>query len=225
MTTKLDRAVTGLLTIAVLGMAAIAVRREFFPPREKGAPPAPPTYQPDWRAIAGAGAVEGSLKAPVVIVEFADLQCPGCRAYQRILKSMKDKFGERLAVAFVHFPISYHKYAVPGARGAECARRVGKFHRFVDAVFSKQESLGVKAFWGFAIDAGVEDSSGFASCLVDTATVDKAILSNLAIANTIDIEIAPTILVNGWRFKAPPSEYYLEQFIRRELDGKGPVRP
>jgi protein-disulfide isomerase len=225
MLAKSDRAVTLVLTAAIGVMAVVAVRRDYFPPVNKGAPPAPPTYHAEWRDIASRGRLQGLLTAPVVVIEFADLECPGCRAYQRVLQSVKNRYGSRLAISFVHFPISYHANALTAARGAECAGESGRFHEFVAAVYSHQESLGVVPLWNIPSELGVGDSTEFARCLADTVRADAVIAAHRAIADTLSIEMTPTILVNGWRFARPPSEYYLDRFIKDQLSGKGPTSP
>ena len=85
----------------------------------------------------------GNPNSSVVVAEFADLQCPACRAaHSSIIKPMLEKYGNQIRYEFHHFPLrSAHRYAVDLAEAAECAADQGKFKEFMDLDYEKQPEL------------------------------------------------------------------------------------
>jgi protein-disulfide isomerase len=108
---------------------------------------------------------------------------------------------------------------MPAARAAECAERVGRFSEWIDAVYRKQDSLGVKSWGSYAHDAGIADSSMIAACARDTVPVPN-ILAGLAYGDSVGVTGTPTILVNGWRLPQPPSKARLSEIIELTLKGE-----
>ena len=66
--------------------------------------------------------VRGSAQAPVVIVEFADFQCPYCRQVEPTITSLLDKHKGRVSLAYRDFPLfSIHPFALGAAEAGRCA--------------------------------------------------------------------------------------------------------
>ncbi len=207
-----------VLTSAIVVMAVVFVHREFFSSTGTGSVP-PPAYVAAWRDLAAYGRVEGDSGAPVQIVEFGDLQCPACRGYQEVLRAVRKRFGNGIAVRYIHFPLSYHRQAYPAARAAECAGQLGRFEKFVDNIYSQQDSLGKKPWAAFAAESGVEDGLAFQRCVTDTSAV-PAIERGRSIGATFGVDATPTLLVNGWRYRTAPSERVLVRLIKEIKAGK-----
>src|SRR5262245_54095917 len=69
-----------------------------------------------------AARVQGNPDAPVTIVEFADYQCPFCKKSEDTLKALLSKYGDRVKLAFLDFPLSeIHGQAGSAAEAARCA--------------------------------------------------------------------------------------------------------
>ncbi len=219
----LERLVTVVLVLAIAAIAVVVVRREVVKARiADQVAQSPPTYVEGWEQLAAAGTILGSGSAPIKIVEVGDLQCPACRGYQRILETATEKFGGRVAVVFVHYPLPYHEHGFEASRGPECAARQGKAAAFVSTVYSKQDSLGALAMDEFAGRAGVGDLAAFKECMARDE-VDAKIRASLALAEKFDIEGTPTILINGWQYDGSPREDALATAIKRLLAGKSPA--
>lgn len=84
--------------------------------------------------------VLGNPAAPVVFVEYADIDCPFCKQFHTTLEDMIATYGPTGQVAWVfrHLPITdLHPYAEQHAEAAECAAQVGgsqAFWTFIDAL-------------------------------------------------------------------------------------------
>lgn len=89
----------------------------------------------------------GNPDALIVVEEFADLQCPACKAaHTSIVKPILEKYGQQIRYEFQHFPLrSIHRFALDAAEASECAADQGKFWEFVDLDYEKQDELSFEA--------------------------------------------------------------------------------
>jgi protein-disulfide isomerase len=223
MQNKIERITSMALTVSALAIAGSLVKREFFAdPASRIGPDrnAKPVKEKDWKTILPWGVRIGKPDAPVTIVEFADLECPFCkRFHESSLAAVQKEYGASVSIVYVHFPIPAHRFARTAAQAAECANAQGAFAEFVNTIYRKQDSLGLKSWSSYASDAGVRDTAVFARC-VSARTPVASIDSGLAIGQRFHIQGTPTVLVNGWRFAAPPTDTTLTRFINALLEGR-----
>lgn len=115
----------------------------------------------------------GNPDAPVILVEFSDLECPFCKTFHNTMKQVMKEYGDKGQVAWVykHFPIdSIHPKARAEAQAAECAGGLGgavKFWEFIDKVFEitpSNNGLDLNLLPKIATDIGL-DASAFEKCL------------------------------------------------------------
>ena len=83
--------------------------------------------------------VLGSKNAPVMLVEFADYECPYCQKVAFAIKKLQSDLGGKLAVAYKDFPLPMHAHAEKAAEAARCAGKQGQFWAFHDQLFSSKE--------------------------------------------------------------------------------------
>lgn len=82
--------------------------------------------------------IRGDINAPVVIVEFSDLECPFCKRFHETMQRVINEYGKNKQVAWVyrHFPLdSLHPKARKEAEATECANELGgntKFWEYAD---------------------------------------------------------------------------------------------
>ncbi len=86
--------------------------------------------------------VKGDKNASILWVEYSDLECPFCKRLHDsgAIKNLEAKYGNKLAVAFKHYPLPFHQTALPAAESAECVGEAGgsvKYYAFIEGVFSK----------------------------------------------------------------------------------------
>jgi len=221
---NLERATSSLLTLAAIAMAGTLVHREFF----TSAPHTTPTkaeattYRKDWQNALTAGTRIGSESAKVKLVEFSDYECPFCRRFQAAYDSVKAQLGDSIALIYVHFPLSMHRFARPAARAAECAGRFNRFGEMTSMLFAKQDSLGLKSWNAYAAEAGVHDTVGFARCLTEPVP-PQDIDAGVRMGQRFGVQSTPTILMNGWAYNIPPNTEILARDARAILAGKRPA--
>lgn len=139
----------------VVGAQPPAVFDEIIEAELRGSPTSLDGYSEAIRQLAASGRfaivatppdvadapIEGSRGAKVVIAEFSDFQCPFCRQWvERYLPTLRQRLGDEVALAYLHFPIQQiHPNAPYAALAAVCADEQGKFWPMHDLLFARQD--------------------------------------------------------------------------------------
>ena len=116
---------------------------------------------------------------------------------------MKDR--KDVALVFIHYPLQMHKFAILAARAADCAGEQNRFGGLVDAIFERQDSLGLKTWISYARDAGVADTNAFAQCVASSGPQPR-VDAGKAVATKLGATGTQTVLIQGWRITPPPYE-------------------
>ena len=142
---------------------------------------------------------KGNPNAAVVVMEFADLQCPACQAAHMTLNGpLLEKYGSQIRFQFMHFPLqSIHRYALEAAMAAECAADQGKFWEFVDTAYVNQKDLSRPAIKMWAENLQL-DMDLFGRCTASKIKKDT-ILDDYETGQQQGVGGTPTYFVNGVR--------------------------
>lgn len=101
--------------------------------------------------------IQGSLNAPIVLVEFGDYQCPSCKAAYRVVTNLQTELADQLCFAFRHFPlVDIHPYAEAAAEAAEAAGEQGRFWEMHGLLFQNSPALAPDNLLVYATDAGLD---------------------------------------------------------------------
>lgn len=163
------------------------------------------------------GWVRGENSAKVTLVEFADFQCPACKAYHPIVSEVLASYKGKVKLLYKHFPLtSIHKNAFPAAQAAEAAGAQGKFFQMHDLLYEHQEEWAELAesdakekFIAFASDLKL-DLDKFKADL-DKKEFEDKIRQNQNEGVNSGVSGTPTFFVNGKRIENPRG---LEEFKR-----------
>src|SRR6266568_2779882 len=81
--------------------------------------------------------MRGNPKAPVMIVEFSDYQCPYCHSVEPTVKELLTKYGDKVSLSYRDFPLTaIHSQAMIAAIASRCALEQGKFWEYHDQLFT-----------------------------------------------------------------------------------------
>lgn len=152
----------------------------------------------------------GPTNARWVITEYADLECPYCRAYTPQLKQWVSQH-ESVKLAWHHFPLDTHgAAAISEARLVQCAGSIGgasAFWQAIDQVLLRTRSNGQGLTDELELpDISAEDLS---RCAKTNPAVHTAVDRQLAearsrgIAATPTIEVADSLTGQSIRLKGP----------------------
>jgi protein-disulfide isomerase len=169
----------------------------------------------------------GNPEAPVMLVEYSDIDCEYCKRFQEVLAQIVTEYAPQGKVAWVyrHFPVvAAHPDAGRHAEAAECAAEIGgepMFWSFINALHAAAPGGGQFNPTGYPAIAnalGLE-AGQFSACL-DSNHHQKKVGLDFANALAIGAEGAPftLILIKG----APPipvSGYLPYEDMKRVVEG------
>lgn len=168
----------------------------------------------------------GNPDAPIVLIEYSDIECPFCKNFHNTLHRIIDEYGPSGEVAWVyrHFPIvSLHKQAYKEAVATECAaEQKGNdgFWQYIDEVFERTTSndgLNPAELSVIAGDIGL-DVKAFNTCL-ESGRYDEKIDAHIAEAIAAGAQGTPhTIVVSeAGQGTIPGAQPYAN--VKQFLDG------
>ena len=148
------------------------------------------------------GPSRGASDKKFELVEFADFQCPHCKATQPVIDRLLGDFPQAHFV-FENFPLtSIHSEAYKAAAYSVCvAQQAGNaaFFKFADAVFNNQQQLtpeGSDAALGDAATKIGLDAAKVGSCSYSQAA-KNAVDASIKLAQDLNVNETPMLFVNG----------------------------
>jgi protein-disulfide isomerase len=160
----------------------------------------------------------GTADAPVVLVEFADYQCPYCQKVNSQIQQLKKEYGSALTVIFKDFPLPMHHTAEKAAEASRCAGEQGKFWEYHDVLFYSKQ-LEVDELKEHARVLRL-DGDRFDTCL-DSGSEANAVKSDLEEAKGLGLTGTPSFFVNGHFFSGVVDYAALKDIINQQLNQAG----
>jgi len=145
---------------------------------------------------------KGNPGAPVLLVEFADFQCPACRAARPLVEEALKKHEGQTRLVFKNFPLSIHPYGEKLARSGRAALLQGKFWEMYAAMFDNQDRISPPVIEELAKGLGL-DMAKFQKDVESEAVAD-AVSRDRKQGERLDIQSTPTLYINGRMFPSTP---------------------
>ena len=149
------------------------------------------------------GPARGAKGNELMLVEFADLQCPHCKEAQDTMHNLMADFPEA-KIVFENFPLTeIHPYASPAAAEGLCVRKAkgdAAFFVYAQNVYDKQEGLtqeNAAATLNAAATAAGADPKAVTACAATQATKDE-LAAEVKLGTDLGIDQTPVLLVNGY---------------------------
>jgi protein-disulfide isomerase len=163
-----------------------------------GAHPFSATHEELKKAVTGP--TLGPADAPVLLVEFSDLQCPFCKQGQPTIdKLIAEEKNARLV--FQNFPLPMHDWAAKAAYYADCVARSSNeaFWKFEQGVFDAQKEITAanadEKLTAIADGAGVK-AADIAACAAKPDTAGR-VQRSIALGTAVEVNSTPTLFING----------------------------
>jgi protein-disulfide isomerase len=173
------------------------------------------------------GPARGAAGKNLLIVEFADMQCPHCKEFQSTMDSIVQDFPQA-RVVFENYPISeLHPWAVRAAEEGMCVRKEkgdAAFFTYLQAVFAGQTALTPEA-GAETLSAAVTKAGGDPTkvdACADTPEIRAAVEAQKQLGESVGVNQTPMLVVNGRVIPASEVPYpVLKQMIvyQGERDG------
>jgi protein-disulfide isomerase len=148
------------------------------------------------------GPSRGAASKDLLLVEFADFQCPHCKAAQPTVQKLLQDFPNAHFV-FENLPLTtIHTEALKASLYSVCVAKLNgndAFFKFADLVFQNQEGLTPQTSDSTLNDAATKagaDAAKVGACALTPeakATVDASI----KLAQTLNVNETPTLFING----------------------------
>jgi protein-disulfide isomerase len=143
--------------------------------------------------------VLGPAKAPVTVVEVLDPACEACKAFAPVVEQLLFLYPEdvRVVVRYADF----HPVSLQAIRLLEAARRQGKVHKLLAALFERQEEWASHSApnparaWLIANDVGINMERAKKDAVAKS--VDDMLHIEANDLAALKVERTPTFFVNG----------------------------
>ena len=157
----------------------------------------------------------GNLDASIVIVEYADFQCPFCAATSPVLDKLFQTYDD-ICIIYRHFPIlANHSNAGVAAVAAEAAGLQNHFWEMHHALFKSQHDLSAEKIFSVARSLELNMRS-FLNDIEDENLLQK-VRNDYNLGLSDGVSATPALFVNGIRFEGMPTFDELKSEIEQVL--------
>jgi protein-disulfide isomerase len=172
------------------------------------------------------GPYRGSASKDLEIVEFADLQCPHCKAAQANMDQLVADF-PKAHIVFQNYPLPMHSEAKRAAEFGVCVAKQGgssAFFTYAASVFDGQDGLATPDGATLTLNAAVTksglDPAKIATCAALPATAAN-VDASAKLARDANVNETPTLAINGRLVPANVPYETLKKIIefQMKLDG------
>lgn len=173
--------------------------------------------------------IKWNADAKITWLEYSDLECPFCAKLhdswtpEEIVK----KYGEKLNIIFNHFPLEFHKNALPGAQIMECIWELNwsdTFYKVLDVAYkwrdiSKAEDNSRQSSKEFLVDEAAKlwvNKANLEKCITDNKYLEKVQWEQKTGAELFSISWTPwNVLINNetWEYEVISWAYPTESFV------------
>ncbi len=140
----------------------------------------------------------GAESAPVVIVEFADFECPFCGVVAPQIDKLAEENPANIRFVFKFMPLPGHPHGEISARAAIAAATMGKFWEMHHKLFANQQHLEQSDLERYAKEVGL-DVPKFRAEMNSKATTER-IERDRKVADGLKIQGTPAVYINGREF-------------------------
>ncbi len=177
------------------------------------------------------GPWEGAAPRDLVLVEFADFQCPHCKAAEPTMEKLAADF-PNAHIIFQNFPLTHvHTQAFRAAAYGVCVAQLGgnaAFFKYDKAVFDGQAGLTTDDSTTLTLNSAVT-AAGLSPDKVQacstTAATQATVQSQIKLAEDLGVNQTPSLAINGRLIPLGGVPYdALKQIIayQAQMDGPAP---
>jgi protein-disulfide isomerase len=143
---------------------------------------------------------KGPAGAPVLLVEFADFECPACGAARPVLDDLYKRYDGQIRFVFKNFPLSIHQFAEKAARSGVAAHKQNKFWEMHAVLFDNQQHLEQDNVEQLAKSIGL-DMPRFLKDRDSEAAADF-VARDRKQGERLELSSTPSIFINGRKFES-----------------------
>ena len=152
------------------------------------------------------------------VVEFADYECPYCRALHPVLKAIVDGYPGKVNFTRLNLPLKSHPFAHGAALAQVCAREQGKGDQMADRLFAT-EDLRPETNRALAKELGL-DVAAYDECVASSKT-ERTIEAESKILIDNGLQGLPTTYVGAKTIIGAQAEEVFRDAFDRAERGEG----
>jgi len=166
----------------------------------------------------------GTPGAPVVLVEFSDMECPHCAEEAKTIRqNLIQTYPKQVRLYFKDFPLTaIHPWAKAAAMDGRCVfqNNASSFWDYHDWIFAQQDAITPENLrdkvMGWAKGQKGIDALQLGRCIDDKAT-EKEVDDNAAEARALQVDATPTLFINGRKMQGGTDWPALKRVIDNEI--------
>ncbi|WP_158542510.1 DsbA family protein [Lujinxingia litoralis] len=159
--------------------------------------------------------VKGSAEAEVVIVEFADFQCPHCRTAAGVLSVVHEQLGDEVAIYFKQFPLG-SPLSDLGARATLAAHKQGRFWQMHDLIFANQRDFNPQRLEGYVRQLGLNYDRFQAD--LKSPELGMQAQRDRQEGMAAGVQGTPSLFINGKRYKGQLTPQAIVAAVKAEAE-------
>lgn len=156
----------------------------------------------------GVATVKGKSKAPITIVGFLDLECPYSKRFQPIIDQTLEAYPGKVKYIVKHFPLGFHKQAIPAAKAVLAAGEQGKYYEMMAVVLDNNRGLTAEKYEEFAKEIGLNIKKFRKALEVNDEAWTKLIQEDFALGQKVGVRGTPSFYLNGKKTRSRSLEAF-----------------
>ena len=156
---------------------------------------------------------EGTLGAPVKMVEFFDYGCPHCEEFKPMLEQVINAEGDKVCVYFMNFVLGHFPGSKEAAQTAIAADAQGKFKEMHDMLYAHRTEHEHDQLFGYAKSLNL-DMTKFAA---DYDAAAPHVDADHAAGDSAGVDATPTLYFNSRKYTGPMAARYIEMWVEEEV--------
>jgi protein-disulfide isomerase len=158
--------------------------------------------------------IRGSADAPVVIVEYADYECPYCQQVQAAVDQIEAEYKGKIAFVYKDMPLPNHGHAQKAAEASHCAAVQGKYWEYHD-VLLKTKAMDIPDLKAHARALKL-DADAFDKC-VDSGAQAEVVKAQFTEGVGFGLQGTPGFFINGHVYAGVLNAAQFREAIGQEL--------
>ena len=149
----------------------------------------------------------GNPSNNIIVVEYADLQCPGCATMMPKMSKLYKQYGDRVGFIFRSYPISGHQNARSASAAVEAAGQQGFFWEMLESmydnradwisIFDTEKRTNTYASIFEKVAGADGDRDRFINSLNDSNILKKVEFDKALGSKYDKVNATPSIFING----------------------------
>lgn len=174
--------------------------------------------------------VRGNEESKIVLVEYADLQCPGCASMMPKISKLYEQYGDRIAFVYRNYPLQGHQNARAAAAAVEAAAKQGYYWQMIESlydnrndwinIFDTEKRTNVFASNFMTVSKGAGDESKFRSDLNDQNIQKKIDFDKKLGSKKDSVSETPSFYIDGEKIDLNQEGREFDAIIAEKINEK-----